>query len=294
MESKKTTQHSETMIDDLRDRYKALSHQESFYQCQDCFTTSREGVARKQAVDETCRYTMANWCHQVLDYCNASEETASVALSYADRFVSSKQGSFVLNDKKWFQLAVMCSLQLAIKVQESSRLESHTLSELSRGMFSVEDITLMEKALLSGLSWRLCPATPYVFLELFLDLLPPSISSCTIVSLMKISKRQIHMASSHFSFSLQKSSAVAFAALLNSMEEIRCSTEDEEALRYHAGLVGFKCLDKTCLSLRRELNALINPPSLIPKKSASCSKSSKNCTQTKGPLSPVCVRQACQ
>jgi len=283
------------MIEDLSDRYMALSRQESFYQINDYFTTSRQGVARKQSVDETCRYTMTNWCYQVLDYCNAGEETGSVAISYVDRFLSTKQGSFVLNDKKWFQLTVMCSLQLAIKVQEPSRLESDTLSDLSRGMFSVEDITMMEKALLSALSWRLCPATPYVFLDLFLELLPTSISNSTKLSLLKLSKRQIYLASPNFSFSLQKASAVAFASFLNSMEEVNYSLEDEESLRYYEDLIGFKCTDTICLDLRRELNALINPRSnAIPKKSTACTQSSINSTQTQQPLSPVCVRQACQ
>jgi len=208
------------VVEDFSDRFMALSRQENFYQCNDYlkFTTEKD-VSLNQAVDETSRHVMTNWCYQVLDYCNASEETASVAISYVDRFLSSSQGRF---DKKFFQLLVMCSLQLAIKVCESKKLESETLSLLSRGMFSAQDINLMEKALLSALKWRLYPATPHVFLDFFFDLLSNTMSNSTKSSLLKLSKKQVNLASCHYSFSLKKSSDIAFASILNSMEEIRC------------------------------------------------------------------------
>lgn len=67
---------------------------------------------------------MINWCYQVLNYCDASQETDNMAISHVDRFLSSKNGSFVLNDKSRFQLAVMSSLLLAIKIHESSKLDT--------------------------------------------------------------------------------------------------------------------------------------------------------------------------
>lgn len=277
-------------IQDFSDRYKALSNQECFYQCKD-YLKLRKDVTLEQSVDETCRYTMTNWCYQVLDYCNASEETASVAMSYVDRFLSTKQGSFVLNDKRWFQLLVMSSLQLAIKVQESKKLGVDILSELSRGMFSAEDITLMEKALLSALSWRLCSATPYVFLDIFLELLPTSMSNSTKQSLRNLSKKQIYLALPDYSFALKKSSDIAYAVLLNSMEEFRCNLEDIKVVRKHVDLIGSKCSDETCLSLRKQVYALINPRSSSEIfNSVPCSASRKDCTSAP----TIRVRQACR
>jgi len=277
------------VVQDLPDRFKVLSHQETFYQCED-YLKLRKDVTLDQSVDETCRYTMANWCYQVLDYCGASEETASVAISYVDRFLSTKQGSFVLNDKKWFQLLVMSSLQLAIKVHESKKLEIDILSELSRGMFSVEDINLMEKALLSALEWRLCSATSYVFLDFFLDLLPLSVSTSTKLSLKKLSKKQIYLSLPHYSFALKQSSTVAYASLMNSMDECRCSLEDMKVLRSHAARLGFKCSDEICFNLGKDLYALLNPQSSdFFNNSVSCSASRKDCTPA-----PIRVRQACR
>jgi hypothetical protein len=274
---------------ELLDRILALSHQEDFYQCKD-YLKLRKDVTKKQAVDETCRYTMANWCYQVLDYCDASEEIGSIAISYVDRFLSSKQGSFVLNDKKYFQLLVMCSLQLAIKLHESRTLESDTLSKLSRGLFSVKDISLMEKALLTALSWRLCPATPYVILDVFIDLLPPTMSDTTKSSLLKLSKKQIHLALPQYYFSQIKSSAIAFASLLNSMEEIFLRTEEIQELRRSVASVGLKFLDESFMDVRIELYALLNPRSskLL---NASCSRSNKTCVRQSASAR---VRQACQ
>lgn len=279
------SEYPKAMSDDLSDRFMALIRQERFYQCDDYLKLRKDPSV---AVNQKCRYSMTNWCYQVLDYCNASQETASIAISYVDRFLSSSQGSFVLNDKNWFQLAVMCSLQLAIKVNESSKLEVDTLSQLSRGLFSVEDITLMEKAMLSALSWRLCPATPYVFLDFFLDLLPPSLSSTTKMSLLKLAQKQIYLASPYYLFTLEKSSAIAFASLLNAMDEIRCTTE-AETLICCANQVGYNYLDDTSLDLRRKLFSLINPGSNEGSNNTlPCIPSSNNSAQKQRAV--VCVR----
>merc|ERR1712129_183169 len=207
-------------------------------------------------------------------------ETGSIAISYVDKFLCSKQGSFVLSDKNYFQLAVMCSVHLAIKMHEPLRIESDTLSQLSKGLFSIEDISLMEKAILSALSWRLCPATPCVFAEFFLDLLPSSLSQSTKSSLMKILQKQIHLASPHYCFCQKKPSTIAFASLLNAMSEVRCTSEDVKAVISYANKVGFHYPDNTSLDLRRKLCSLLNP--------GSCNKlnktrpfipSSNNCAQ---------------
>ena len=292
---KMKSQHSKGMIDDFSNRYLALSCQEGYYQCDDYFKLKSD-AARKQTVDKTCRYAMTTWCFQVSDYFNASEETASIAMSYIDRFLSSNQGSFVLNNKNWFQLAVMTSLKLAIKVHESrSRLCAETLSQLSRGLFSAEDITVMERELLSALSWRLCPATPYVFLEFFIDLLPPSLPSTTRSLLLKASKKQIYLACPYFSFSLEKPSDVAFASLLNSMEDARCTLEHENSLRCCADLAGFKSSSESYHDLRTKLHSLLIPQNEIENKVVPCSQSRINGTRKKQQqeqLSPVSVRQA--
>ena len=282
------------MIDDLCDRYLALTRQERFYQCHDYFK-SKSDATGKHVVNEICRHRMTNWCYQVLDYFNASEETVSIAMSYIDRFISSNQGRFVLDNQNWFQLAVMTSLQLAMKVHESNRLNADALSQLSRGLFSAEDIILMEREFLSALSWRLCPATPYVFLDFFLDVLPPSMPITTRSSLLKISKKQIYLACPYFSFSLEKPSVVAFASLLNSMEEISCTSKDEKAFRCCADLIGFKCSSESYYDLRKKLYGLLNRRSIENQnKLVSRSQSSINGPRRKKQqeqLSPVCVRQ---
>merc|ERR1711862_743370 len=272
-------------IEDLSDRFVALSRQERFYQSVDYLKLRKDTCL---AVDEHCRFIMTNWCYQVLDYCDASQETGSMAISYVDRFLSSKKGSFVLNDKSHFQLAVMSSLLLAIKIHESSKLETDTLSKLSRGLFSSEDINAMEQSILSALSWRLCPATPYAFLEFFLDLLPPLLPIPTKLSIMKSSQKQITLASTYYSFTMEKASSIAFAALLNAMDENRCSSQDVNALICCADRIGFNCLEHISLDLRRNLCLIMNPGSYKEKldKTISCSHAKKNSSQQ----AAVCVR----
>lgn len=273
----------EAIVEDLSDRFVALSQQENFYRCDDYLKSRNDSSYTSKLtnqIDERNRFIMAKWSYQVLDYCNASKEIASIAISYVDKFLCSKRGSFVLSDKNYFQLAVMCSLHLAIKMHEPSKLENDTLSKLSKGLFSIKDICFMEREILSALSWRLCPATPCVFLDFFLQLLPSSISKTTKISLMKISLQQIHVATPYYCFCLEKPSRVAFSSLLNAMGEVRCTSEDVKALNSYADKVGFCYPDDKSLDLRRKLYSLLNPGSSSKlNKSRTFIHSSNNCAQ---------------
>ena len=228
MESKDVTPLSRVHIENLSDRLKALHSQENVYQSSDYLCQMKEQSGAKKTektINEKCRHIMVKWCFDIIDYYNARKETASIAISNLDRFLSST-GSVVLFDKHLFQVAVMTSLQLAFKLYEKNKLEMKTLVTLSHEEVRLEDILLMEQKMLSALQWRLCPATPYVFLDLLAEFFSPSlISNATKESLLKFARGHICLTLPHYQFSLAKPSTIAFASMLNAINQIKCRSK---------------------------------------------------------------------
>merc|ERR1712129_181295 len=120
---------------------------------------------------------MTNWCYKILDFCTCSHEIGCVALSHVDRFLSTEMGNFVLYDRRWFQLAVMCALQISIKIHESGKLDMAALIQLGRNAFNEDEIRGMEEEIVFALRWRLCPPTPFVFLEALMELFPSNLAN---------------------------------------------------------------------------------------------------------------------
>merc|ERR1740123_2365593 len=105
---------------------------------------------------------------------------------------------------------------------------------------------------------------------------------------MKSSQKQIHLASTYYSFTMEKASSIAFASLLNAMDETRCSSKDVNAVLCCADRVGCDCLEHASLDLRRNLSLIVNPGSNKEKLDSiiSSNQSKKNSSQR----APVCVR----
>jgi len=294
--AKKKAYLDQETTDKLTERFVALHKQEAAYRSDDYISTMRKEPSDhdKKIVDVKCRYTMVKWCNKIIDFCKASQETASMAMSNLDRFLSTEQGNFCLYDRRWFQLAAMCSLQLAVKMNESSTLEIDTLIELSRGVFTVDEIVLMEQDILSALSWRLCPPTANEFLALFFDMLPASLSTAHKEVLHKRSKKQICLSLPHYEFCILKFSAVAFAALLNSMEEVKVPRQIKENFIKCATDVGFHYTNDIIRPLRVNLKNLLLSNSKDKKKTNSHSSTRPSSHRSKMNSdidSPVCVAQ---
>ena len=94
-------------------------------------------------INDVWREKICEWCYQVVDHFEFNREIVSIAMSYLDRYLMTRQVT-----KKIFQLAAMTCLYLAIKLYESRRLRISSLIELSRGYFSPEHINAMEESIL--------------------------------------------------------------------------------------------------------------------------------------------------
>lgn len=179
------------------------------------------GALHSSPVDEKCRSLMVDWCKKLCDFCKFSLDTASIAMSYADRFVSTDEGRFALMDRDMFQLVVMTSIYTAAKIHEPTALDPESVAMLSRGKFLRHEIEKMECKMLAGLRWLVNPPTATGFATQYLALISEHvIDSETRKRVLELAKYQIGLSLSEYELCLCRSSSVALAAVLNSLDSI--------------------------------------------------------------------------
>jgi len=282
----------DTTIEDLSDRFSALRAQESYYMPHDYLAAiEKEYVEEgKELVDEKCRETMANWCYRILEFSGISYEIGSTVMNNLDRFMSTEHGNFVIYDRHWFQLAVMCSLQIAIKVNKSSKLDMNTLLQIGKGAYDESEIIGMERELAFGLEWRLCPPTAYNFIEVLVDLLPPAVPNSLKLkkALLKLAGKQLYLATLQYQFSKIKPSLIAFASLLNAMSKIKHFPRNlRNIFIYNVNTIaGIQYCENIIHPIRYELHKILSNE--IEQNRAS----NNNRDYSEEQNSPVCVRQA--
>ena len=205
---------------ELSERIRVMRRQESsHHRCEDYMSDTDSLVSlASQTVDEESRIKMCEWCYQVVDYCKFRRETVGIGMAFLDRYLATPEGRAALTDRKFYQLAAMTSLYMAIKIHEPLEMETSLLADLSRGCYTDLQIADMELEILDALKWRLAGPTPLAFVQHFLALL--SVDSRAKSAIMDYGRYQTELAVSCLDLVPRYPSEVAIAAILNAMEGI--------------------------------------------------------------------------
>lgn len=234
-----------TPIKDVVSQLASMQRQESTsYQCRDYLDAEDDGARRasspppcrrrrcsershehERVIDRDARSKMVEWSHQVNDFFKFQRETVAMATNYLDRFLatSNPRACRALRCKKEFQLASMTTLYIAIKLFEPLAVDAELLAQISHGCYLADDITEMEEEILTSLSWRMNGPTAHAFIGHIMALLPPSAyarKKTTVMTLLDFSTFQADIAVTDYDLALQKPSAVALAAIMNSIEGV--------------------------------------------------------------------------
>jgi hypothetical protein len=168
------------------------------------------------AVDESCRTRMVDWCYQVVDFCKFNRETVAIAVNYLDRYAHTSPE--LMKDRKAYQLASMTCLYTAIKIHEPHAMEPSAVSSLSRGVFSAEEVMDMERKILAGLQWRMNPPTALAFVNKYLSLMPAGMfTKSEVGGIIELSTFQTELAVNDPWFLGSNASTVALAAFANAL-----------------------------------------------------------------------------
>ena len=126
------------------------------------------------SVDVNSRTAMVTWCQQLQKKLKLSPETASFAISFFDRYLSSSKGKSrqALQDKYQFQLSAIVSFYISVKLYEKMELTVDTLVKICKGYYAKADIAETEEEILFALDYRLATPLPIHFVKEYIKMLP--------------------------------------------------------------------------------------------------------------------------
>lgn len=210
-------------------------------------------------LNSSWREKICHWSFNVIDHFDLSREVVAVSMSLFDRFLATRgnrcNGSTAL-------LASLTTLHIAIKVHEVRKIKLTTLANLSRGQFGAKHIEEMEWMVLTSLNWHIHPPTSMSFLSHLLLLLPPQVSDSSKEDIYALSRYITELSVCDSSFVEINPSAVAFSAILNSLEDRRyrrliSTSIRDQFLRAIATHVGLRQEDEHVLMARPKLKRLL-------------------------------------
>ena len=207
-----------------------------------------------------------------------------------------------------YQLVALTALFLSIKLYERLNIQPEHVSYLSRGRYTSDEVMKMEIIILQALEWRVCVADKVDYVDAYLDVLLPAAKSRlrssssssgsssqddedhhhdhTVLSSFKdLANLQIQLSDFDTSFSTQRPSIVALAAVINSFEMKKdklLSTEEQHTFLECIQRLMIKMLPagstKTdSKAFRQELartmerlRILVDPPSVVTGSSYIC------------------------
>lgn len=172
-------------------------------------------------IDAECRFRMSEWCFQIVDFCSFKRETVAIAMSCLDRFLVTESGREAYLDRNKFQLAAMVSLYSCVKIHEQEAMDPNLMATLSRGVFTPDEIELMEAKILSAIEFRVNPPTALAFCNLFLELIPNHVVNYdSRDTVLELAKFQTEIAVSDVDLMCINPSSIALGALINSFDSL--------------------------------------------------------------------------
>ena len=195
-----------------------IDKERSTYHCHDYLCSSNVEVTADD------RQQLVDWCLAMVDTCSFQRETVAIAINLFDRFLSvpSEFASVALQDQREFQLVVLTSLYIAIKMNERVAFSSELLSGVSRGGYTIEEIEDAEKMILHGLGWRINGPTPLQMALHILSLMQIGeiLSTGSLNDLLNKVKYQTEIASRDYNLSIQRSSTIALMVLFKAFKQL--------------------------------------------------------------------------
>jgi len=186
-----------------------------------------------------------------------SREVVAVSLDLFDRYLATRGNECTGN---LALLTSLTTLYIAMKLYDPKKLELDTLANLSRGQFAARDVTEMEWQVLEALGWKLHPVTATSFVSHLLLFLPAEASPSVRKELHELSKYLTELAVCDSYFVDQNNSIVAFAAILNVMEDMGYAQLSagirERFLRDLMEKVGLSYGDPRVVTARQRIRAM--------------------------------------
>jgi len=197
-------------IEDLMETITAMKKQEkSSYRTENGLYNNKK---TQQILNSENRRLMVAWCKKLAIFCNFHHHTLAIAINILDRFVAKEPQ--IISSSQEFQLATMAALYTSVKIHEDVVLDTTTMSKLSKGVFSSQEIEKMESRILMTLDWRVNTPTAMSFAEMYLQIL---VSPQQTKIAKKLIQCQLEYAMEDCQFLGMDASEIAFTATYNAV-----------------------------------------------------------------------------
>jgi hypothetical protein len=211
-----------------------IQKEQSAYGCNDYLPV---GNNDPEVATADARRLLVDWCFAIIDACNFQRETVSIAMNMFDRFLSiqSIESIVALQNQSELQLLAVSSLYIAIKINERVAFSSEFLANISRGGYTVQEIEVVEKIILKGLSWRINGPTVLQMAMHILSLMNVSrfLDQDSKDTLLNKVKQQSESVARDYDLSIQRPSTLALTILFRSFQKLAY----EERVELFIGLV---------------------------------------------------------
>eukprot|EP00547_Thalassionema_nitzschioides_P008625 CAMPEP_0194227958 /NCGR_PEP_ID=MMETSP0156-20130528/43127_1 /TAXON_ID=33649 /ORGANISM="Thalassionema nitzschioides, Strain L26-B" /LENGTH=275 /DNA_ID=CAMNT_0038960457 /DNA_START=67 /DNA_END=894 /DNA_ORIENTATION=+ len=181
------------------------------------YLTNRGLYDGSTIIDGNCRSLMVGWCMQIAKYFRCHHHIVAAAINILDRYIAEEPQ--ILDSAYDFQLFTMASMYIAIKVHDTSPIDSITLEQISKGIYSSRVIEETELDILVKLDWRVNTPTAASFAIIFMELLSnhDDMSEGKKQTMEKLIKFQIDIATQDCQFLGMLASNLALTVVCNAV-----------------------------------------------------------------------------
>jgi hypothetical protein len=130
------------------------------------------------------RQMLVKWMFYVVDCCDLQRHAVAAAAYFLDVAMLRD----LCRTREEHQLAAATALQMALKTFDTAVIKLDKLVELGRGLFTKEDVSIMEMKIITSLNWNLHPPTIYCFLRQYERLAPSKVTDLARKVLDKVTK----------------------------------------------------------------------------------------------------------
>ena len=209
---------------------------------EDCISekqlTFNDHVSRSgQKLTAEDREQIVDWCYGLIDILQLARSNVAVAMSIADRFMSNPNRLLInqctphqfspqeiMYDRTMFQLLAVSALYIAIKINVQVIFSVEQCAATTHGMYTVEEIEAMERAILDCLAWKVSAPTALEVGYIVLELMTPQVQDVSELnnelmgSIVEDLAFQTQSAVRDYHLATQRTSTIAIMALVNAIK----------------------------------------------------------------------------
>ena len=178
------------------------------------------------------REQIVDWCYGVINVLQFQLARSNVAvfMSNPNQLLINQFTPYlfspqeIMYDRTMFQLLAVSALYIAIKINEQVIFSAEKFAEVTHGMYTVEEIEAMERAILECLAWKVSAPTALEVGYIVLELMIPQVQDVSELnnelmgSIVEDLAFQIESAVRDYHLATQRTSTIAIMALLNAIK----------------------------------------------------------------------------